>query len=139
MLEPLLFRKLETAAQLYSKKEYGRILKFYDKHVLVTQKSDVYRNILRMCCLIREDNSLWEGEYLASLESGEFDQFLSVSDKKYIQFYIYSQISSDFSEAKTYTHFEINDVSNRMKSFYPYNAQQSEKYSEIRSTLNIDI
>ena len=88
MLEPLLFRKLETAAQLYSKKEYGRILKFYDKHVLVTQKSDVYRNILRMCCLIREDNSLWEGEYLASLESGEFDQFLSVSDKKYIQFYI---------------------------------------------------
>jgi len=131
ILEPRLFRKLETAAKLYSEEDYNRILKHYDKPVLASQKSDVFRNILRICCLIRKNDPLWKSEYLACSKSGEFDKFLTTNDKKYIQFYIYSLIDSDLTSLKSYSDFRMNEVTDRIKSFYPYDNDQSETHSKL--------
>ena len=131
ILEPRLFKKLEIAAGLYNEKNYSRVLKHYHKPVLASQKSDVFRNILRICCLIREGNSLWKGEYLACSKAGEFDKFLTSNDKKYIQFYIYSLVDSNVVALERYSDFQMNEVTDRMKSFYPFDSQQSEMYSRL--------
>ncbi|MEP1229949.1 MAG: hypothetical protein ABJG88_04680, partial [Litorimonas sp.] len=56
LLEPLLFKKLGEAIQLYKEEEYEKILRFYDKPVICSQPSDVYRNIVRICCLLRNNS-----------------------------------------------------------------------------------
>jgi len=132
-LEPFFFKKLEKAALLYREKEFRKIISHYDKPILCDQPSDVFTNLFRICCLIHERNSLWEKEYLASLKSGEFDKFLSEPDKNYIQFYIYSSLKKHETEQTQYNEFEMSEVSERMKRYFPYSDLQSKIFSNFRS------
>ena len=81
--------------------------------------------------MIRKNDPLWKSEYLACSKSGEFDKFLTTNDKKYIQFYIYSLIDSDLTSLKSYSDFRMNEVTDRMKSFYPYDNDQTETHSKL--------
>jgi len=124
ILEPLLFRKLEKMAHFYQREEYEKILKIYNKPIVCSQSSDVFRNAIRICSLICTANDVWGQEYKASMKSGEFDKFLTANDKGYIQFYIYSQLDEDELDSIKYVKFKLPNVSDRMKKIFPLNASQ---------------